>query len=64
MALNGTSDVSVVGNLFSGVRPKALTAKGQASKRILFADNVLTDVVSDHKRLDASLVTSNLEPAK
>ena len=64
MALNGTSDVAVVGNLFSGVRPKALTAKGQASKRILFADNVLTDVVSDHKRLDASLVTSNLEPAK
>ncbi len=64
MVLNGTSDVTVVGNLFSGVRPKALTIKGKPSKRVLFADNVLTDVASDHNKLNASLVKDNLEPAK
>ena len=64
MVLNGTSDITVVGNLFSSVRPKALTIEGKPSKRVLFADNVLTDVVSEHKNLDASLVKDNLGPAK
>ncbi len=64
MVLNGTSDVTVVGNLFSSVRPKALTIEGKPSKRVLFADNVLTDVASDHNKLDTSLVKNNLEPAK
>ena len=64
MVLEGTSDVTVVGNLFSSVRPKALTIKGQTSKRILFSDNVLVDVSSDHKKLDASLVEDNLEVAR
>jgi len=60
MVLEGTSDVTVVGNLFSSVRPKALTIKGQPSKRVLFGDNVLVDVSSDHKKLDSSLVKDNL----
>ena len=60
MVLEGTSDVTVVGNLFSSVRPKALTIKGQPSKNVLFSDNVLVDVSSDHKKLDASLVKDNL----
>ncbi len=64
MVLNGTSDVTVVGNLFSSVRPKALTIEGKPSKCVLFADNVLTDVASDHNKLNASLVKDNLEPAK
>ncbi len=61
MVLNGTSDVTVVGNLFSSVRPKALTIEGKPSKRVLFADNVLTDVDSDHNKLDTSLVKDNLQ---
>jgi len=61
MVIEGTSDVTVVGNLFSSVRPKALTIKGQPSKRVLFSDNVLVDVSSDHKKLDSSLVKDNLE---
>ena len=64
LALNGTSDVTVVGNLFSGVRPKALTAEGEPSTRILFADNVLVDAAGDHEKLDASLVKDNLETAR
>jgi len=64
MVLNGTSEVTVVGNLFSGVRPKALTIKGKPSECVLFADNVLVDVASDHGKLDKSLVRDNLESAK
>jgi hypothetical protein len=64
MILNGTSDITVVGNLFSSVRPKALTVEGGPSKSVLFADNVLVDVTSDHKKLDESLAKDNLEPAK
>ena len=58
----GQSDlVTVVGNLFSGVRPKALTVEGQASKHVLFSDNVLVDTDSDDKKLEASLVKDNLD---
>jgi len=61
MVLDSTSDVTVVGNLFSSVRPKAITVEGKPSKYILFGDNVLADVASDHNKLDASLVKDNLE---
>ena len=61
MVLNGTSDITVVGNLFSSVRPKALSVEGKRSERVIFADNVLVDVASDHKKLGASLVQDNLE---
>ena len=60
MVLDGTSGITVVGNLFSGVRPKALTAKGKPSTAIVFTDNVLIDTSSDHKKLGASLVKDNL----
>ncbi len=61
MVLDGTSGITIVGNLFSGVRPKALTVEGKPSKNIMFTDNVLIDVSSDHKKLDASLVKDNLD---
>lgn len=64
MTLDGTSDIAIVGNVFSSVRPKALTVEGKRSRCVLFTDNVLTDVVSDHERLDASLVRDNLEPER
>jgi hypothetical protein len=60
MVLNGTSNITVVGNLFSSVRPKALTIKGAPSKCVLFTDNVLVDVESDHRKLGTSLVKDNL----
>ncbi|MFZ2149526.1 MAG: right-handed parallel beta-helix repeat-containing protein [Sedimentisphaerales bacterium] len=64
MVLNSTSDVTVVGNLFSSVRPKAITVEGEPSRYILFGDNVLVDVAGDHGKLDESLVKDNLESAK
>lgn len=60
LTVDGTQDVTVVGNLFSGLRPKAVTVTGQPSKHILFSDNVLTDVDSDHEELTDSIVRNNL----
>jgi hypothetical protein len=61
VVLNGTSNVALTGNLFSGLRPKALSLEGPASRHVLFSDNVLVDTVGDHKKLEASLVKDNLE---
>jgi parallel beta-helix repeat protein len=60
MTVDGTQDVTVVGNLFSGLRPRAVTVTGQPSRYILFSDNVLADVDSDHDKLKDSMVTNNL----
>ncbi|MFH1964521.1 MAG: right-handed parallel beta-helix repeat-containing protein, partial [Acidobacteriota bacterium] len=62
IVLENTSDVAISGNLFSGLKPRALTVNGRESKRILFSGNVLTEVESDHKVLKASLIKDNLEP--
>lgn len=56
LRLEGTSDVAVSGNVFAGVRPKAVEAAGSASRRVLFAGNVLTDSDSDHAVLKDSVV--------
>jgi len=61
MVLNGTSGIAVTGNLFSGLRPNALSVDGPASRHVLFSDNVLVDTTGDHKKLEASLVKDNLE---
>jgi hypothetical protein len=64
MVFESTSDVAVVGNLFSSVRPKALTIKGAPSKCVVFSDNVLVDVSSDHNKLEASIVKDNFESGR
>jgi len=61
MVLEGTSGVAVTGNLFSGLRPKALTVEGRASKHVLFTDNVFVDTNGDQGRLESSIVKDNLE---
>ncbi len=64
IVLEGTSDVAVSGNLFSGLSTKALTLLGEPSRRVLFAGNVLADGESDHGKLQESAVTDNLEPRR
>jgi len=61
MVLNGTSGIAVTGNLFSGLRPKALASEGQPSRGVLFSDNVLVDTAGDQAKLEASLVKDNLD---
>ncbi|MHC4542558.1 MAG: hypothetical protein ACYS74_22715, partial [Planctomycetota bacterium] len=61
VVLNGTSGIAVTGNLFSGLRPKAVAVEGKASKNVLFTDNVLVDTSGDQKKLEASVVKDNLD---
>lgn len=67
LVLSGTTDVGISGNVFSSVRPKAVAIEGDAPvRRILFSNNVLTDVVSDHESLkeaEESVVSDNLDAA-
>jgi parallel beta-helix repeat protein len=60
MVLSGTADNAISGNVFSGVKPKALRVEGQ-TKGVLFASNVLVDTDSDHEKLKQSTVQGNLE---
>ncbi len=50
LLLESTADVAITGNVFSGLTEKAVRMTGQ-SQRILFQDNVLRDVESDHELL-------------
>jgi nitrous oxidase accessory protein NosD len=58
IVLAGTSDIAISGNSFSGLTTKAVAVEGDA-KRVLFSDNVLTEVESDHSKLAES--RGNLE---
>ncbi|MEN8229900.1 MAG: right-handed parallel beta-helix repeat-containing protein [Bacteroidota bacterium] len=60
LILEGTSDICVVGNLISSVRPKALELKGKPSERINFSGNVITDAPGDQNNLKNSIVEHNL----
>jgi hypothetical protein len=60
LVFNGTTDICVVGNLISSVRPKALELKGEPSERVNFSGNVITDAQSDQENLKNSIVENNL----
>lgn len=60
LVLEGTSDICVVGNLISSVRPKALELKGKSSERINFSGNVITDAPGDQQNLKNSIVDNNI----
>lgn len=62
LVLERTNDVSISGNVFSGLSDKALTLVGE-SHRIVFANNVLTNVDSDHPVLESGTVANNEESA-
>lgn len=59
LVLEGANNVAVSGNVFSGLTDKALTLKDQP-QGIVFANNVLADVESEHAGIQAGLVTDNL----
>lgn len=61
IVFEGTTDICVVGNLISSVRPKALELKGKPSERVNFSGNVITDATSDQENLKKSIVANNLE---
>jgi hypothetical protein len=61
VVLNGTSDVAVSGNVFSGVTPKAISIEGRPSRRVLFANNLLTNTTGEQAQLRESLVSGNID---
>jgi parallel beta-helix repeat protein len=64
MVLAGARDIATSGNVFSSVRPKAFALEGDGPvQRVLFANNVMTDVASDHTKLEkteGSVVSDNV----
>jgi hypothetical protein len=44
IVLNGTTDIAISGNLFSGLSTNHVTWEGEPSTRVLFSNNVVTDV--------------------
>ena len=68
MVVSGASDVTVVGNLFSGLHTTPFAVPGKRSTRVIFADNVLADVAGRAEMLNNSLtdsvVENNLDPVE
>jgi parallel beta-helix repeat protein len=61
ITLEGTSDVSITGNVFSSLTTKAIAVIGEPTKRSIVANNVFTDVESDHAKVEG-IVAGNIEP--
>jgi parallel beta-helix repeat protein len=60
ITLEGGPDLAISGNLFAGVRPKALETRGEPSRRVLFSSNVVVDADSDHESVPQSLLGPTL----
>tara|TARA_R110002111_G_scaffold234274_3_gene295305 strand:- start:25343 stop:26626 length:1284 start_codon:yes stop_codon:yes gene_type:complete len=67
LTLDKTCGVTVSGNLFSSVGPKAVQVI-EPTTHVIFGDNLLIDVESDHEKLKDSVIKNNLvapaEPVK
>ena len=61
IVLEGTSDIAISGNTFSDLKSDALSLAGAPSRRVLFANNVLTNVKPGDQGLVESQVRDNLE---
>jgi hypothetical protein len=61
VVLDGTRDVALGGNVFAGVRPKAVEIRGEV-RRVTFDGNVLVDVESDHEGLIDSELGETVNP--
>jgi len=61
MVVEGTHGVTVVGNLFSGLRPAGLSVQGEPSVGVVVSDNVFVDTAGEEQKLQGSLVRDNLK---
>lgn len=60
ITLESTSHISLTGNVFASVKPKAIELKGEGASGVTFVGNVLVDVESDHEGLKKSAIGSNI----
>lgn len=56
ITLAGGTDLTISGNLFASVRPRAVALDGKGSERVLFSDNLIVDAESDHRELRESVI--------
>jgi len=61
LVLEGTSDIGIVGNMFSGAKPSAIELRGKESRGVNFTGNLLIDTESQHGDLVGSVIEDNLE---
>ena len=59
LTLDKTRGVTVSGNLFSSVRPKAVEVI-EPTTHVIFGNNLLIDVESDHEKLTESIIKNTL----
>lgn len=59
LTLDRTRGVTVSGNLFSSVRPKAVEVI-EPTTHVIFGNNLLIDVESDHEKLTDSIIKNTL----
>lgn len=52
VTLDGTRDVTITGNIFSGLTTPAIVKTDKPSKRIAIVGNVFADVTSEHDGMD------------
>ena len=64
ITLKGAFDTNISGNTFVGLNTKALTVEGDPSRRIIFSNNILKGVESDHDKLVESQTTGNIVSGK
>src|SRR6056297_1042019 len=60
IVLEGTRDLVISGNVFSGLTTKAVALRGAPTRGVVFTGNLLRDVASDHAQLVDSLIANNL----
>ena len=60
VTLEGANDLVISGNVFASVKPKAVETRGAPSSRVLFGNNLLRDVESDHGNLVDSINSATL----
>lgn len=61
VVLEGTQDLVINGNVFSGLTAKAIATTGEPTRRVIFTGNLLRDVESDHQSLVESVIANNIE---
>lgn len=60
VTLDGGRNILFSGNVFAGIQPDKAFKLQKQENNILFGNNLLIDVTSDHKNLENSLIIDNL----
>jgi hypothetical protein len=60
IVLDSTSSIAISGNIFSSTTTTAVELRGKPTVGVVFGNNVLTDVESDHTNLKGAAIANNV----